>query len=215
MREANVTPDILAAAEQLWSYHSIYDPPRPVDLIVGLGSYDLRVADRCAELYAEGLAPLVLMTGAEGNWTKGMFAGSEAAAFGQRAMTRGVPGTVLLLEEMATNIGENLRFSAAMLPEARCTMFVTKPQTQRRVTATAGRQCPELTFFVTAPCHDLQQQPFGIHGMSGLIDEMVGDLARMDTYAKAGFQLPQVVPHIVQEAFAFLVSQGFTAHLPR
>lgn len=107
---------------------------------------------------------------------KGMFAGSEAAAFAQRAMTRGVPGAVLLLEEMATNIGENLRFSAAMLPEASSMMFVAKPQTQRRMTATAGRQCPELTFFVTAPCHDMQQQPFGIHGMSGLIDEMVGDL---------------------------------------
>jgi hypothetical protein len=53
MREANVTPNILVAAEQLWSYHSIYDPPRPVDLIVGLGSYDLRVADRCAELYVK------------------------------------------------------------------------------------------------------------------------------------------------------------------
>ena len=49
MREADVTPDILAAAEQLWSYHSIYNPPRPVDLIVGLGSYDVRVADRYDE----------------------------------------------------------------------------------------------------------------------------------------------------------------------
>jgi hypothetical protein len=161
------------------------------------------------------MAPLVLMTGAEGNWTKGMFAGSEAAAFAQRAMTRGVPGTVLLLEEMATNIGENLRFSAAMLPEAGSMMFVAKPQAQRRVTATAGRQCPELTFFVTASCHDMQQQPFGIHGMSVLIDQMVGDLASVDTYAKAGFQLPQIVRHIVQEAFVFPVSQGFTAYLPR
>jgi hypothetical protein len=53
MREANVTPYILIAAEQLWSYHSIYGPTRPVDLIVGLGSYDLRVADRCAELYVK------------------------------------------------------------------------------------------------------------------------------------------------------------------
>lgn len=146
---------------------------------------------------------------------KGMFAGSEAAAFAQRAMTRGVPGAVLLLEEMAMNIDENLRFSAALLPEASSMMFVAKPQTQRPMTATAGRQCPELTFFVTAPCHDMQQQPFSIHGMSGLIDEMVGDLARMDTYAKAGLQLPQIVPHIVREAFAFLMSQGFTAHLPR
>jgi uncharacterized SAM-binding protein YcdF (DUF218 family) len=155
------------------------------------------------------------MTGAEGNWSKGMFAGSEAAAFAQRAMTRGVPGAVLLLEEIATNIGENLRFSAAMLPQASSMMFVAKPQTQRRMTATAGRQCPELTLFVPAPCHDMEQQSFGIHGISGLIDEMVGDRARMDTYAKAGLQLPQIVPYIVREAFAFLASQGFTAPLPR
>jgi uncharacterized SAM-binding protein YcdF (DUF218 family) len=94
-----------------------------------------------------------------------------------------MPGAVLLLEEMATNIGENLRFSAAMLPQASSMMFVAKPQTQRRMIATAGRQCPELTFFVTAPCHDMQQQPFGIHGISGLIDEMVGDLARVNTFA--------------------------------
>ena len=85
--------DIRDAAELLWRFHCVYDPLMPSDAIIGLCSYDLRVADRCAELFRQGYAERVVFTGASGNWTSGLYPGSEAAAFAERAMEIGVPRT--------------------------------------------------------------------------------------------------------------------------
>jgi hypothetical protein len=49
-----IAATVIAAAKTLWGYHCIYDAPAPADAIVGLGSYDLRVADRCTALFADG-----------------------------------------------------------------------------------------------------------------------------------------------------------------
>ncbi len=206
--------DAIAAARLLWDYHCIYHAPRAADAIIGLGSYDLRVAERCADLHAAGFAPLVLFTGGAGNWTSGLYASSEAAAFRDRALECGVPSDAILIEEEATNIGENVRFSRALLPEARTVFLVTKPQTQRRCLATAERQWPSVDAIVTAPLHDFADQPTPHHPMAGLIGEMVGDTWRMVAYPKRGFQSEQPIPDGVREAFDLLVSRGFTRHLP-
>ncbi|HCH71013.1 MAG TPA: YdcF family protein, partial [Ochrobactrum sp.] len=41
---------VLNAARVLWDYHCIYDPLETADVIIGLGSYDPRVAERAADL---------------------------------------------------------------------------------------------------------------------------------------------------------------------
>ncbi|WP_193175486.1 YdcF family protein [Oricola nitratireducens] len=210
--EANA--EDLRAAEVLWDYHCIYEPPRQADAIVGLGSYDLRVADWCADLYESGFAPVILFTGAAGNWTAGLYAGSEAAAFRDRALERAVPRGAILLEERATNIGENLRFSSASLPFARTVILVTKPQTQRRVLATAERQWRKVEAIVTAPLHGFIDQPTPHHSMEDLICEMVGDVWRIKTYPTLGYQSEQPLPADVKDAFDYLVARGFTRHLP-
>jgi len=78
-------------AQQLWNYLRLNLPVEKADCIVGLGSYDLRVADRCAELYAGGWAPLVIFSGHLGNWTKRMWDSSETEIFAEHAIARGVP----------------------------------------------------------------------------------------------------------------------------
>ncbi|MFZ2101123.1 MAG: YdcF family protein [Oricola sp.] len=211
-REA--TPGDIAAAEMLWDYHCIYEPPREADAIVGLGSYDLRVADWCAELYEAGFAPVILFTGGTGNWTSGLYPSSEAAAFRDRAQERGVRPDAIVLEERATNIGENMRYSRAILPLARTVILVTKPQTQRRCLATAQMQWPEIDAVVTAPLHGLADQPTPHHTMEDLICEMVGDMWRMTDYAARGFQSEQPIPDDAQRAYDYLVGRGYTRHIP-
>jgi len=211
---SRIDPESLAAARLLWDYHRIHHAPKPADAIIGLGSYDLRVADRCAELHAAGLAPVVLFTGGAGNWTAGLYASSEAAAFRDRALARGVPPEAVLIEEEATNIGENLRFSLALLPGLRSAILVTKPQTQRRCLATAQRQWPSIEAIVTAPLHGMEEQPTAHHPMASLICEMVGDTWRMTAYPRRSFQSEQPMPEAVGAAFELLVSRGFTQHLP-
>jgi uncharacterized SAM-binding protein YcdF (DUF218 family) len=211
---SRIDAEVLAAASVLWNYHGIYHEPRAADAIIGLGSYDLRVADRCAELHAAALAPVVVFTGGAGNWTSGLYASSEAAAFRNRARESGVPGDAILIEEKATNIGENLRFSKALLPHAVSLILVTKPQTQRRCLATAERQWPSIDAIVTAPLHGMEAQPTPHHPMESLICEMVGDTWRMKTYPQRGFQSEQPMPDAVRDAFDLLVTRGFTRHLP-
>lgn len=210
-----IEPDVRKAAEILWRYHCIYEPPNRCDAIIGLCSYDLRVADRCAELFRQGFAERVIFTGAAGNWTQGLYPGSEAAAFAGRAAEIGVPSKALILEETATNIGENIARSAEILGgSGRSVILVTKPQTQRRCHATARKQWPDAETMTTAPLHGFAEQPAEPFGMDHLINEMVGDLFRILSYPDAGFQIEQQVPGDVLDAYSELIRAGFTRHLP-
>ncbi|WP_147113511.1 YdcF family protein [Tateyamaria sp. syn59] len=203
-----------SAALTLWQFHCVYDDLSPSDAIVGLGSYDLRVASHCADLYHRGLAPRIIFTGASGNWTRDMFQTTEAEAFREHAIQNGVPSHAITIEPHATNIGENMRLSATLLPDAKHIILVTKPQTQRRCQATALRQWPGIKPLVTAPATSFDDQPLAHHDARALICEMVGDIARMPAYAARGFQIDVPLPRAVQDAFDQLVQAGFTDHLP-
>lgn len=207
-------PAMLARARILWDFHAVGCSLQKAEVIVGLGSYDLRVADRCAELWFEGYAPRLLFTGAEGNWTRGKYESSEAAAFAERARVQGVPDSFIEFEERATNIGENIAFSRAQMRGAERVIWVTKPQTRRRVAATLATQWPQITSMVTAPRHDFLDQPVADHPYNALVSEMVGDVWRLVAYAEKGFSVSQTVPIVVREAFDGLVAAGFVAHLP-
>lgn len=204
---------ILTAAKVLWNFHCIYNPPAPADVIVGLCSYDLRVAERVVELYHQGLAPYVLFTGKSGNWTDGLYPKSEAEAFAQVAIDAGVPEAAITIEKNATNIGENIILAKALMaPGELSAILVTKPQTQRRVLATAMRQWPEAVIRVTAPQISFEEQPTDAFPLKSLINEMTGDLQRILAYPAKGFQIAQAVPLDVMEAYDYLVEQGFDQH---
>ncbi|MBB2972437.1 YdcF family protein [Mesorhizobium sp. RMAD-H1] len=202
------------AARTLWNYHLVHDELRPADAIIGLGSYDLRVASRAAALYREGLAPILLFTGKSGNWTEGLYEKSEAEAFAEVAIAEGVPRNAIRIEPNATNIGENIRFSHDLLgDDLRSVIIVTKPQTQRRALATIARQWPEVEALITAPLTSFEEQPTSAYPFEKLVHEMVGDLKRMLDYPAKGFQIAQPVPTEVMKAYDFLVEHGFDEHL--
>ncbi|MDF1755997.1 MAG: ElyC/SanA/YdcF family protein [Verrucomicrobiales bacterium] len=90
-------------AEILWNYHRIFDKPVKSDVIIGLGSYDTRVAGHCARLLSEGWAPLIIFTGAEGNFTRGKWEKTEAETFADVAISAGVNPAKILAETLATN----------------------------------------------------------------------------------------------------------------
>ena len=207
---AEVSVEVLAAARMLWDYHCIYDELQTADVIIGLGSYDTRVAEHAAELYMQGLATWLMFTGHSGNWTKGLYKSSEAEAFAEIAIAAGVPESVIIIEPKATNIGENILFSRAkMVPGVISPIFVTKPQTQRRVRATVDRQWPEAKAFVTAPPTASEDQPTPRHDLKMLMREMAGDSRRILEYPALGFQIAQAVPLEVMEAYDYLIAQGY------
>lgn len=205
----------LEAAQTLWDFHCVYDALSQADAIIGLGSYDIRVATRCAALFNEGLAPRIIFTGASGNWTHALFPATEAEAFRDHAHQLGVPPDAITVEAHATNIGENIRFSAALVPGAKKVIIVTKPQTQRRCLATVQKQSPDVTAMVTAPVTGFADQPLPHHDQRALMCEMVGDTQRMATYVSIGFQMDVALPATVTAAFDTLVAAGFVDHLQR
>ncbi|MEI6580151.1 MAG: YdcF family protein, partial [Eubacteriales bacterium] len=97
----------LQLAQILWNYHYLGHQPTKADCILGLGSYDIRVAEYCAELYKEKYAPLIIFSGNVGNWTRDLFKTPEAHIFMEQALKKGVPPAAILTEDRATNIGEN------------------------------------------------------------------------------------------------------------
>jgi uncharacterized SAM-binding protein YcdF (DUF218 family) len=210
----SIPPAILAAARVLWDFHLIYDRLSRADLIIGLGSYDLRVADRSAELFKQGLAPKILFTGKVGNWTNHLYDTTEAEAFAAHATGAGVAADAILIEPNATNIGENIRFAREMADETvKRVILVTKPQTQRRAFATVRAQWPEINALVTAPLHGFEDQPLTTYPLPKLINEMVGDIKRMIDYPAQGFQIVQDIPVSVHDAYRFLVNEGYDHHL--
>ena len=96
----------------VWNYHGMGhgEALMNADLIWVLGSHDLRVADRAAELWREGFAARVLMSGGLGNLTAGVFEKPEADLLAERAGALGVPRDAILMENRSTNTGENGSF---------------------------------------------------------------------------------------------------------
>ncbi len=211
-------PKVLDAALSIWRYHCLDENiPRDIqtfDLIVGLGSYDTRVAERCAELYQNAVSDKIVFTGAFGNWTKDKFDKTEAETFADVAMEHGVPEEDIVIEDKATNTGENILNVKEMFPKSKTVVFVTKPQMQRRCRATVEKQWPDIKAVVTAPNHTIVSQPVGDMDLDKVVHELVGTHWRTRAYAKLGYQTQQDADERAEEAFKALVEQGYTKHLP-
>lgn len=199
----------------LWDYHRLGHELRPADLIRVLCSYDLRVADRAAEVFHAGYAPRVLFSGNVGDLTRGLWADPEAVVFARRAVELGVPDDHVLVEPQSTNTGENVRFSRELLAQrgiaASTLIVVQKPYMERRSYATCKQVWPEAECIVTSPripFDEYVQDDRDFH-----INVMVGDLQRLRIYGERGFQIPQEIPPEVWGAFEELVSLGYDRHL--
>lgn len=208
---------ILSAGKTLWDYHLLHHHLVPADLIFVLGSHDLRVADRAAELYHQQFAPLVVMSGGLGNLTKDLWKEKEADLFAQRAIKLGVPAEKILIENQSTNTGENIRFTHDLLRangiDPKTLLLVQKPYMERRTYATFKKQWPGKEFLVTSPLISFDDYPTPDIPLERVINIMVGDLQRIMEYPAKGFQIPQEVPPSVQEAFEYLIKSGYDKHL--
>lgn len=205
------------ASEVIWNYHLMNQPLEQCELIWALGSLDLRVADRVAELWHEGMAPLIVMSGGLGNFTSGLFEKPEADLFAERAIELGVPEGVILIENRSTNTGENVAFTRELLQRHELSVSrviaVQKPNMERRTFATIRKQWPEVQVRVTSPKLSLEGYCNDVVPRGMLNHIMVGDLQRIMEYPELGFMIKQEVPPEVRRSFELLVEQGFDGHL--
>jgi len=204
-------------AQKLWDYHHVNQSLEKSDCILVLGSHDLRVAERGAELYLEKWAPIIIFSGGLGNLTQHIWTEAEADKFAAVAQKMGVPKENILIENKSTNTGENILFTQELLRKKNLNfqsfIVVQKPYMERRSYATFKKHWPDKKLIVTSP-----QIPFLKYyndeiPLEKTINIMVGDLQRIKIYPDKGFQIYQEIPSDVWKAYEQLVKLGYTEHL--
>ena len=150
-----------------------------------------------------------------GKWQK-----SEAQIFKDVAISQDVPEDKIILEENATNTGENVLFSYhtlqdhGMLDSIKNIILVQMPFMERRTFATFCKQWPggmdQLdNVILTSPNIDLLSYPNpDVGNMVKIIEMMIGCLQRVKTYPEQGFQIAQDIPTDVWAVGQKLISTG-------
>lgn len=208
-------------ARKIWDYHHLNHRLEKCDVILALGSNDLRVAERAAELYLQGWAPLLVLSGNAGMLTRERFSKPEAEMFAEIALKRGVPESAILIEAESTNTGENVTFSRRLLeskgiysergPDS--LILVQKPYMERRAYATFMNFWPGMRVIAASPSIPFSEYPTEELPRDLVINIMVGDLQRIRIYPGRGFQIEQEIPDDVWQAFEKLVKLGYDKHL--
>lgn len=204
-------------AKIIWNYMRMGQTLKKADAIFVLGSHDTRVAERAAELYLQGWAPVVIFSGNQGALTREVFAKPEAEVFADIAEKLGVPRRDMILETKATNTGENITFTKKLLEEKgldfKSFILVQKPYMERRTYATFTKQWPGKEFIVTSPQLGYEEFVSEKYPKEYVLNIIVGDMQRIIEYPKKGFQIPQEVPAEVLAAYKKLIDLGYTKHL--
>ena len=212
-----INKEIFSLAQVLWDYHHMNHTLAKSDCILVLGSHDLRVAERAAELYLEGWAPLLIMSGGLGNFTKEMWDVAEADQFAEIAIQKGVPSESILVENRSTNTGENILFTQQLLQSKGLNLHafivVQKPYMERRAFATFKQHWPYKNLLVTSPQISFDKYPTPEIPLEKVISIMIGDLQRIKLYPQKGFQIYQEIPGKVWDACEKLIDIGFNQHL--
>src|SRR5688572_28360662 len=177
-------PHIRPLVEKLWNYHRLHHPVSKADAILGLCSHDTRVAERGAQLFLEGWAPLLIFSGGLGVITRHLWQDPEADQFARIAIGLGVPQDRILIENRSTNTGENVLFTKQLLAarglDVQKVIVVQKPYMERRSYATFKKVWPDKDLVVTSPQVTLDEY-LGHYSNEALstadvISIMVGDL---------------------------------------
>ena len=216
-----MTGQVRGLVEKIWGYHRLGHELSRSDVILVLCSHDIGVAERGAQLFLDGLAPLLIFSGGLGGITRELWSEPEADQFAKIAVDMGVPAGSILVENASTNTGENVLLTKRLLEDRgidpRRFILVQKPYMERRAYATFRRLWPEKEVLVTSP--QVPMDEYIARYSNGALTErdvisiMVGDLQRIREYPARGFQISQEIPDEVWQAFEELVALGYDKYL--
>jgi uncharacterized SAM-binding protein YcdF (DUF218 family) len=217
-----LTDEVLSLARIVWQYHQLDQIPIPGDVVVALGTNDLRVAEFASGLWHRGFGRTLVCSGGVAHTGDLLSTGwdrTEAEMYADIAMGRRVPRENILLETRSTNTADNLRFTRALLYEhgihPNRIVIVVKPFMQRRTWATLEVVWPEVPATLASPQMTLDEYFTPELDPDKITNIMMGDLQRLWIYGRRGWSTPQVIPDDVKAAFNRLVELGYARHLIR
>ncbi len=223
--QRQITDEQFHDATLIWNYHQMGHEQRPCSAAIGLGSHDLGglgshdlgVATTAAEMYRDGLFPVVVFSGGNSPTTRARFPRGEAVHYREHALSLGVPDEAILVEPKAANTGQNITFSRELLTEAdvevESLLLISKPYMERRSYATCRKLWPEADVVCASEPLELDDYIKSIGDEKLVVDMLVGDLQRVIEYPKLGFAIEQDVPGDVYDAYERLLGAGFDSRL--
>ena len=205
----------------LWDYMNINDELIKCNCILCFGNSNIETAKHAVKLYLEGYSDLIIFTGGLGKITSKIWNEAEADMFSKVALEMGVPKEKILIENKSTNTGENVEFSLEILKknriEAESFIITADPMAERRAYATSMTKLSGKKVITSAPdtkFEEYLEHKLAIEGsILETISNFVGDIYRMDIYAKKGWQIPQEIPDEVFEAAKKLADLGYDKYI--
>lgn len=221
MEKINYKDYDLELAKVLWDYMYLGEKLKKCDCILGLGCADKRIPKRCAELYHQGYADIIIFSGGFGKITRNIWRKTEARTFLEIALKLGVPRDKIILENKASNTGENFLFTDKLIKEKgldiKTFLIVQKPYSERRNYAAFKALLPDKECIVTSVGPDFFKYVDDFVQRKGdfkdLISLIVGDVQRIDVYAQKGWQIKQDMPEEVRNALQELIKLGYDKYL--
>lgn len=209
------------ALNEIWNYMHLYQTIEKCDLMIGCGSSNLLIPEKCVQLYNEGYAPKILFCGGKGKITANYFTETEAEKYKQVALKLGVPEEDILTENQSSNTRENFLFGIDILKQKQISfqkvLIVHGPFSERRTFSVAKAILKESKCFITSP--ELTFEEFlnylknNIEIAFDLISVIVGDIQRLVIYPQFGWQIENEVPDEIIKAYQYLKSLGFTKYI--
>lgn len=205
-------------AQILWDYNHLNQALKPADFIFVMCSYNLDIADYAGILFAQKMGKFIVLSGGvahSNDLLRTDWDDPEAVVFKERLIERGVPAQKIIIEDKATNCGENVLFTKELLADnddLKTGLIVQKPYMERRAYATATQQWPEMGWQVTSPNISYENY-IEKHDEEKLIHIIVGDTWRIKAYAEKGFQIPQDMSEEVENSLKQLINKGYTKHI--
>lgn len=100
---------------ELYDYLSEEDEPEHADIIFVFGSKQTYRIEKAVDLYKQGYAPKILVSGKAPFYEKDTATAAEAEMFAEYAIQHGVPEDALILEQESITVPDNVKRSLNLL----------------------------------------------------------------------------------------------------
>ena len=186
----------------LWNFLSIIEKPSASDAIFVFGGVSSSIPEKTAQLYKEGVAKVILVTGGTGGRTHLYFKETEALKIRESLIKSGVPDSAIISEQLASNTGENVSFGMKRLLEhtknPSALTLVSAPFSMRRCVATFNKQFPEIS---VTPCPpQISASDYSDREPNEFALRLVGEIERLKNYAELGYITKTNIPEEVELA---------------